>query len=219
MKCNSCTEEISPKFTAAIAANSCPFCGSEIMSQKLRDILTALREIFTEATDYMEQVEDWLDQNFGLKKVGEDQIVVDKAKLANSQTFNFPNTMGKNSFAIKRSDEEGGDLKHYQHQNIFAHRAGIKEIKAKKDIAYIMSQNGGAADASEFVGVDEEGEDVSLDERPLTPLPKTAFTGQNPLEGVFGSPDPVLELEKVKRLQRQDMSALGGVAKINRKDE
>jgi hypothetical protein len=224
MKCNTCAEEISPKFTAAIAANSCPFCGQEIMSQQLQEILTALQNVFREAADYMEQVEDWLAQNFSLKKVREDQVVIDKAKLAQSQQFNFPGSSGKGGFAIKRSEtQEDGDLKENQPQTIFSARAGLKSIKAKKDIEFIMSQGGGAADASEFVGVDDEGQSVVMDrELPVAP-PLYIPDGSNPLEGMFGEPDEpknnVLEMDKLKRLQRQQMSTFGGSAIVGRRDE
>jgi len=209
MKCQSCQEEISPKFSHAIATNSCPFCGSELMSQKLRDILTTLKETFSEAEEYMDQVYDWLSSNLQLHRVGDNQLVVDKDKINEMQfTFNSGgNGIGKGN-SVKRSGEMGEAA---QPQTAFARRAGMGTVKHKKDIDFILGQSGGAADPSEFVGTDDYGESVEIED--AQPLERHEAVGLNNL---FGAPDPVLELEKLKRIQKQDYSTFGGSAKINR---
>lgn len=69
MKCQSCQEEISERFSHAFASNCCPFCGGEIVPKDLQNIFITLKDVFTDGSKYMEQIEQWLFTNYSLKKV------------------------------------------------------------------------------------------------------------------------------------------------------
>lgn len=81
MKCMSCAEVVSPKFSYAIKTNVCPFCGGEIIPVKLQTILNELRIIMDSVGDFKPEVEDWLSSNFSLKKLAEDEVIVKQSDL------------------------------------------------------------------------------------------------------------------------------------------
>jgi len=62
----SCSEQINSKFKYAIESNTCPFCGSVIMEEELRNLLTELRVIFDKLQNYPEELKDFLQTNFSL---------------------------------------------------------------------------------------------------------------------------------------------------------
>lgn len=68
MKCISCETEINPKWKHAIDINVCPFCGNNIMEEKLKDLLKSLGEILTELKQYPAELDDWLLSNFNYIK-------------------------------------------------------------------------------------------------------------------------------------------------------
>lgn len=66
MKCKSCQGEVPPKFTHAIAVNSCPLCGEEIMEADLQVALTELKSAMSATANYPDEVFDWLKSNYNL---------------------------------------------------------------------------------------------------------------------------------------------------------
>lgn len=63
MKCKSCETEINPKWKHAIDTNKCPFCGAEIMEEKLKNLFITLSSTLTELSEYPDQLNDWLLSN------------------------------------------------------------------------------------------------------------------------------------------------------------
>lgn len=68
MKCVSCEVEINPKWRHAIDINICPFCGSEILEEHLKNLLTSLSETMAKLQDYPDQLNDWLLSNYNFIK-------------------------------------------------------------------------------------------------------------------------------------------------------
>ena len=66
MKCMSCSEQINSKFKHAIESNTCPFCGSLIMEEGLKNLLTDLRGIMDKLSAYPEELKDFLYSNYSL---------------------------------------------------------------------------------------------------------------------------------------------------------
>lgn len=68
MLCISCNNEVPSKFTYAITMNCCPFCGEQIMSPDLQNVLNSLRETMTLAAEkaYDAQALNWISSNFNL---------------------------------------------------------------------------------------------------------------------------------------------------------
>src|ERR1700674_2861148 len=83
MRCKSCSEDVPPKFSHAFTTNVCPLCGAEIMDAKLQSVLGQLKVALNDAKEYADQVSDWLFSNYALKKIAENEIVVDKNELNN----------------------------------------------------------------------------------------------------------------------------------------
>jgi Zn-finger nucleic acid-binding protein len=216
MKCNNCDNEILAKFTHALQANSCPFCGGAIMDETLQKILSTLKDVFDEAGAYMPQIEDWLFSNFQFKRISENEVVINKEKFNQTETFNFPvpgGGLGRGN-SVKRSGE-GGGTSNTPPQTIFAQRAAkLGGVDFQKDIEYIKGNSNSISD----LDVEENIGNASFDD---SNIPKVPLAGREKaqLSDIFGPPDPVLELEKVKRIQRQDMSSFAGNSKLRRNED
>ena len=216
MKCKSCNEDVPPKFTHALVANVCPYCGEKIIDEKLQEILGELKISLGDAKDYMDAVEDWLFHNFSLKKIKPEEVVVNKEEyqkmVEKNQSPVFVKGQGNSFHRADDGNTESQAEGPAQPVTAFAKRAGITKVKRAVD--FIKGHTIGAADPSEFVGVDPEYGDVSAmpeDDKNVAPLPKDSS-----LEGIFDSgslnnESRELELQKLKRL-----NAGGGL--FNRRD-
>jgi len=65
----SCESEINPKWKHAIDSNICPFCGQNVMEEKLKDLFSDLRLTIEELLSYPEQFHDWILSNYGFIKI------------------------------------------------------------------------------------------------------------------------------------------------------
>lgn len=201
MNCRSCKENVPPKFAHSISTNVCPLCGQEIMDPKLQNIFGELKIVLEDAKDYMVEVEDWLFSNFSLKKIAENEVVVDK---------NMIRQPGKSS-PLMRSDHENSDNVEIEERPMteFAKRAGIHKVK--KAIDYIKGSSG-AADISEFQGVDEYGESFN----PEDSGPPLHGNEHLQMENLFPNDVPSqVELEKLKKMKSQ-YSFNNGAGKFRR---
>jgi hypothetical protein len=61
--------EIDPKWSHAISMNICPFCGQNILEEKLRELFSSLRVVMDSLQAYLPQLNDWLLSNFNYIKV------------------------------------------------------------------------------------------------------------------------------------------------------
>jgi hypothetical protein len=213
MKCKSCKEDVPPKFAHAIATNMCPLCGQEIMDAKLQNILGELKIALGDAKDYMAEVEDWLFSNFSLRKIKENEIVVDKEanekskmQFENIQTEKTKRHVGNPGVMVNRNEQdeqvEDDIVVEDKPSTVFAKRAGVHNVKRAVD--FIKGRSTGAADPSEFQGVDEEYGDIVEDHKDLNPLNNSE---RNQMANIFRNEDSKvldeLEMQKLKRLQSQ----------------
>lgn len=221
MKCQSCKEDIPPKFAHALSVNICPMCGQEVMDIKLKNILGGLKISLEAAKDHMEDVEDWLFSNFSLKKIKPNEIIVDK----NAEPLFVPGNMQqkptqhKPGVMVNRSDNDDGEdvVVDDSASTVFAKRSGV--IHPKKALDFIKGKSTGAASPSEFKGADEEYGDVFANDTNVKPLSTNEVNQMNDL---FGNPDlsntsHELEMQKLKRLQAQS-SVSNGSGSIRRSE-
>jgi hypothetical protein len=212
MQCKSCKEDVSPKFAHALSVNVCPFCGSEILDAKLQEIIGELKIAFSDAKNYMNEIEDWLFSNYSLKKVKENEVLIDKNKLETLriQASKFEHTSAGKGVSVHRSSENGENevVIDENPTTVFAKRAGVSSHK--KALDFIRGKSFGAADPSEFQGIDDEyGEmESDVDNTPLNSKDK------NEMVNIFKQEDvskiQELELQKLKRLQAQNAVSSGG---------
>lgn len=215
MQCQTCKEEISPKFAHAISTNVCPFCGKEIMTKELQNILGELKIVFDDAKDYMVEVEGWLSSNFSFKRVNENEVIIEKDQLEKlkeqAKSRDILLNPGK-AIRVNRGEGDGVSVDE-ETSTVFAKRAGV--INTKKAVDFIKGRTIGAADPSEFQGVDDEYGDVSVDEN-TTPLNRNE---KNDMTNLFKQDDlgkvQELELQKLKRLQAS-ANISGGNGRFNR---
>lgn len=198
MKCQSCQEVVSAKFKAALARNQCPLCDEQIVSPKLQAIFAKLQVVMQEAEEFPDLIADWLFSNYQLKKAG----------------YKSPN------------DEEGDDD---DGLTSFAKRAGIKAkpIKGAGKFQQVLEQiqagdedvdvEGGEQQApQDYEDLPEERQmmivaDDSGNKAPLTGREQAAMFDVFDNAGI----SPVLEAEKLRRMQRQ----FQGDSKINRNED
>jgi len=74
MKCVSCTIDIDPKWKHAIEQNICPFCGSHILEEHLKNLLTDLCNTMEKMSEYPDQLNDWLLSNHNYIKTNSPDI-------------------------------------------------------------------------------------------------------------------------------------------------
>lgn len=203
MRCQSCSEEISSKFASAISRNACPYCGDLILSDDLKNVLAELHTVFEMSKEFPDEVGEWLSANYGLVKVADDQVVVNKEEWELQQKkANF--VSGGKGQSVKRSGSDGEDGKMMEDadmgKTVFSQRAGVK-IPSKSAIDYIRSGNGvGAARPEDFVGSDEDEEGNIVNTEPLDE------EEINNIDDIFNNPAEdrlakLMELEKRRNVR------------------
>jgi hypothetical protein len=75
MKCISCEVDINPKWKYAIDKNICPFCGSNIMEEHLKNLLSSLADVMDKLQQYPAQLNDWLLSNYNFIKTDSDKLI------------------------------------------------------------------------------------------------------------------------------------------------
>jgi hypothetical protein len=205
MKCKSCSEVVDPKFKHAISMNTCPFCGEVIVDDGLKKILKRLTAVMTDAvsSNYLEDVEGWLQSNYSLRKIEDHQVVVNKEDLQNVR-IPMNNPAGKPPTKFRRAGEGEDEASDNTENNqaplsAFAQRAGVKP-QHKKVIDFIHGASSGAADPSEFVDEGEETDTfVANSGPPLRP------NEMDQLSDVFansgGESGPIPGVDKMQRLK------------------
>jgi Zn-finger nucleic acid-binding protein len=149
MKCNSCSEEVLAKFQYAISTNSCPYCGGQIVDPNVQIIINDLKAVLNKASEHMDQIEDWLFTNFQLRKLKEDEVVINKNELP-ATVRDEERQQGKGKGVNVRRSRDGDEDE------------GVS-LSPKKAIDIIRGKaSSGLADPSEFRGVDDEGNEIDL---------------------------------------------------------
>lgn len=216
MRCKSCKEDVPPKFAHALSVNICPLCGKEIMDGRLQEILGELKIALGDAKEYIDEVEDWLFSNYSLKRVKDNEVLVDKNQLENlriqaKEKFvnksDHPVSPGK-GVSVHRAEDEEDVVVDEKPSTVFAKRAGVPNHRKALDF---IKGSMGAADPSEFKGVDEEYGNVDPEGSNGTPL---SSREQSEMASIFRQDDVAkiqeLELQKLKRLQAQSAVSGGG---------
>ena len=200
MKCQSCQEVVSPKFKAALSSNLCPFCGDKIISEKLQEILAELQVIMKDAEEFPDEVADWFFADHQLKKIG------------SKQSADMDEDDGLTSFAkragIKSKPIKGaGKFKEVLEQ-IQLGDDEIESIEQREEVPQDYE------DLTE-TGLGHEREMIMVDDgsvkKPLTGNDKSQLFDVFDNSGV----SPVLENEKLKRMQRQYQ----GGGKVSRNED
>jgi len=152
MKCNSCSEDVPAIFSYAISMNACPLCGGNIVDPNVQIIINDLKAVLNKANDHMDQIEDWLFTNFQLRKVKENEIVIDKNELP-ATVRDDERQQGKGKgINVRRANGDGE-----------SDGVGTGQINPKNAIDFIKKGGaGGLADPSLFVGTDDEGNEIDL---------------------------------------------------------
>jgi hypothetical protein len=89
MKCFSCGIEIPAQFKSVIAKNICPGCEQPILTDKAKELLEELKEVFTKMPNDIEGICVWLLSTFQMTKLGEIQPI-NQFHGANNLQFNNP---------------------------------------------------------------------------------------------------------------------------------
>jgi hypothetical protein len=196
MHCQTCKEEVPSKFAHAIRTNTCPFCGDLIMSEKLQIVLADLKVALDDAKEFPAEVEDFLLSNYSLKKFDPNEIISQPNTTINRDgSFSLVNPKpGSKPIAVRRA---GDTLEEDSNMTDFARRAGVKT-----NLKRVVEDIQGAASPDEFIGQDTEY-GAMIDDSNIAPLDQR---GANELQGLFDENNPILELEKLKRLRNAGMS-------------
>lgn len=197
MQCQSCKEDVPAKFAHAISINSCPLCGNDIVPVFIKNILNELEVVLNKAKDHMDQMEDWLFTNYSLRKIKDNEVVIDKNEMPVAvRDEERPQGKGQTKGASVRRARDGNE------------EDGVS-LSPKKAIDIIRGRSSsGLADPSEFVGTDEDGTVVNLADSDEVPLNKSEVDQMQNLFGNGIQSDPKEDakhsahLNKLKNLQR-----------------
>jgi Zn-finger nucleic acid-binding protein len=203
MKCRSCEETVPSKFAHSIKMNMCPLCGGEIMDPALQKVFTDLQTIMKEAEPFMPEVEEWFASNYSLRKGGAPRETQQGQQLPSGGIFDDQNF---DEETLRRQTELAKSTINFQQ------RAGIKQPGMRSIVEKIQN---GAADPSEFVGIDPDYGPIDMSNEtagaPLTQKDQLAMMQVMNAGGPV-SDDPVkeyYEIEKLKKLQRQQPMGAG----------
>ena len=75
MKCASCEIEINPQWRHAIDANVCPFCGSAILEEHLKNLLSTISDVMEDLLAYQDQLNDWMLSNHSYIKTNSPDLI------------------------------------------------------------------------------------------------------------------------------------------------
>lgn len=198
MKCNSCSEDVPAKFIKAIAENSCPICGGQIVDPEVKTTLNELALVLNKAKDYMDQIEEWLYTNYSLRKIKEDEVVINKNDIPTTvMDGERPHNKAGRGNPIKRAGGEEDGV------------SSTSGLDSKSAIDFIKKGGaGGLADPSLYVGTDDEGNQIDLAAEASNGLRRNELNQMNDLFGdgiqVDSKEDAQSNayLQKLKRLQR-----------------
>lgn len=203
MKCRSCEETVPSKFAHSIKMNMCPLCGGEIMDPALQKVFADLQIIMKDAEPFMTEVEEWFASNYSLRKGAAPREGQQMPSGGIFDEENFDEDM------LRRQTELAKSAINFQQ------RAGIKQQQPGGMKSIVEKIQGGAADPSEFVGVDPDYGPIDMSNEdagaPLTQRDQLAMM-QAMNQGGPVSDDPVkeyYEIEKLKKLQRQQPTGGG----------
>lgn len=200
MKCQSCQELVSAKFKAALKRNQCPFCDEQIVSPKLQAIFAKLQVVMQEAEEFPDLIADWLFSNYQLKKAGYKSPHDDEGDEDDGLT-SFAKRAGIKSKPIKGA----GKFKEVLDQ-IQAGDGDIDSIEQREEAPQDYDDVQEALPEREMIMVDDGGV-----KKPLTGNDRSQLFDVFDDAGV----SPVLEAEKLKRMQR----AFQGGGKVSRNED
>ncbi len=199
MKCNSCSEDVPAKFAYAISMNACPLCGGNIVDPNVQIIINDLKAVLNKANDHMDQIEDWLFTNFQLRKIKDNEVVIDKDELPATVRDEERQGRGK-GISVRRSGEDGND----------EDGVSSNKLSPKRAIDIIKGRAGsGLADPSEYKGVDDEGNEIDLEAEAGEGLDRNEVDQMANLfgDGIHSDPKESARhdahLQKLKSLQRR----------------
>lgn len=104
MKCMSCEAIIDPKWRHSITANVCPFCGKDIMSEHLKNLLSSLCDVMDGLKDYPEQIDDYMLSNYNYIKTDSpylNRYIVKSSKIEDKDKVKLSPSEKKQEESVK----------------------------------------------------------------------------------------------------------------------
>ena len=137
MKCMSCSENINSKFKHAIESNTCPFCGSLIMEEVLKNLLTDLRSVMDKLSAYPEELKDFLHSNYSLINESDFVRTVPQTTTHSSvsKAADIINHSIDEDLDLDDNEDEnsGTPLLNSEKMNLIMQRAGANKINNRKE--------------------------------------------------------------------------------------
>lgn len=150
MKCNDCSADIPPQWTACIQKNVCPGCGGSIMSNDTKDFMDDLKQALSKMNFTAEELTGWLLSNYTLTKIGtaEPTAFHRKAEKKASAAPGLKIADNPVQKFLKRTDAAKELEKRSNLQQIVAEIQGVSESQYGNDIE------------EEIEGLDEEDQAI-----------------------------------------------------------
>lgn len=132
--CNSCGDEVNPKWKNAIEKNECPFCGKEIMDLDLKENLSELREIIDALIDLNQaSLDDFLFSNYSYVRPDTEQFVklTKGVVVGKKETVKIKTSKGEEEVLVQKIQDESQTSKFFVNAGVIKNEDDLNELRDK----------------------------------------------------------------------------------------
>jgi DNA-directed RNA polymerase subunit RPC12/RpoP len=220
MQCMSCQSEIDPRWKHALEINVCPNCGSNIMAEHLKKLLSTLSATMQELQQYSDQLNDWMLCNYGFIRTDSPDLTIYLPKELVEQDVKQPQMQ---MLKVKQPD---GSIKE---EEVFIEKR-LSDAETKKFFDRANNSIGKSGMASRKVQVIEEKSEAPKSEVPKDVIKRTEYYKElkqqiekEASQGIIGENAlaTMIETENVSSDEVAEMSSLisGGPGPTSGGDE
>lgn len=217
MKCNSCNADIPPSFVRAIEKNICPACENPIMADETIELMAGLKSALEQMPNDPQGIAGWLLSNYRMQKVGSGE----PTGFYGIKNYKAPNTEHNN---LKIADNPmqkfykaaGVNPEQTKNKALVAQINGLEAIDKDNDFSDLEVQ-----DDDSYVPEADDPEYTKQALRAMKnssgPIKKSKHVEPDFDPALEDLPHPLLQGDRLKRLEAQKDLVLGGaVGKIRR---
>ncbi len=153
MECMSCQKEIDPKWTHAIEANICPFCGQSILEEVLKNCFSDLRKVMEQLQKYPKELDDWMLSNFNYIKTSAMNISLNQSKKMIQNSINHIEDIKDIEVVKPLTDDQTNSF--FQRAGVVGKNENISEKMARLKATVASLENKSTNILQDVEGMDE----------------------------------------------------------------
>lgn len=220
MRCSNCGVDVPPAWKLMIERNECPGCGGQIMDNSMKELLSDLTEALKAMPADPVGLAGWLVDNYKMVKIGSGEII---------NEFYGPDR-GKKSKEeeLKANPKISSNLDKF-YKNAGLNPEKLKDMdKAKRKL--LIQQISASEDNNAYDDEFEDHEDEVVEDdyaKKAVSVMNSSKISKSDLSKLRASedldeqsdvPHPLLQGDRLSRLEKQQSLSMGGVGLIKRSD-